>query len=157
MLQCVKRQSFVFRPFPKFPLALGGRMWHTVFVLPVKGLDMQISRAPQFFAAAAAEDGRPPEWIAWQNLWKTEPWKTDAKTYAKAPKLTVGEIELKFGASGAVTAKCSKGSCATVLIPMEDGTFYVFCYFAPKGEEAYAAEISLVWDGDGKKFSVVEQ
>jgi len=119
-------------------------------------------------SVAAAGDSRPPEWIAWQNLWKQEPWKTDAKEYAKAPKLVIdvgtrdacpyqGTIELKFGASGAVTAKCGKDSCATVLIPAEDGTFDVFCYFVPKGEAAYAAEISLMWDAVEKKFSVVEQ
>ncbi len=98
----------------------------------------------------------PVEWTAWQNLWKQEPWKTDAKEYAKAPKLTVGEIELKFGASGAVTAKYGKYSCSTVLIPAEDGTFCVFCYFTSKGESAYGAEISLKWDAGGKKFSEVK-
>ncbi len=84
----------------------------------------------------------PVEWTAWQNLWKTEPWKTDAKDFAKAPKLVIdagtrdacpyqGTIELKFGASGAVTAggkfvtgqdKNGKdivysASCSTVLVP----------------------------------------
>ena len=97
------------------------------------------------------------EWTAWQNLWKTDPWKNDAKAYAKAPKLMVGEIELKFGASGAVTAKYGKYSCSTTLIPVEDGTFYVLCYFVPKGEAAYGAEIFLKWDAAEKKFSAVDQ
>ncbi len=60
-------------------------------------------------------------WTAWQNLWKVEPWKTDAKPFAKAPALTLhvvegelvaatsaalpsGTISLKFASSGAVTA-----------------------------------------------------
>ena len=90
-----------------------------------------VTGGPQSSAAAAAEDSRPPEWTAWQNLWKQDPWKTDAKDYAKAPKLTVGEIELKFGAFGAVTAggkfvtgKDMNGknivysaSCSAVLVP----------------------------------------
>ena len=81
---------------------------------------------PQSSAAAAAEDSRPPEWTAWQNLWKTERWKIDAKAFANK-KLTLyvvndgeaglvvhdappaggdayGTIELKFAASGAATA-----------------------------------------------------
>ncbi len=82
------------------------------------------------------------EWTAWQNLWKTEPWKTDAKPFAKAPALAIdagtrdacpypGAITLKFAASGAVTAsgkfvtgQDAKGkdvvysaSCSGVLIP----------------------------------------
>ena len=80
-----------------------------------------VTGGPQSSAAAAAEDGRSPEWTAWQNLWKTEPWKTDAKAFAKAPALDIqvgdghagrvtlpdgvnGTITLKFAASGAVTA-----------------------------------------------------
>ena len=60
-------------------------------------------------------------WMAWQNLWKVEPWKTDAKPFAKAPALALhvvegelvaatsaalpsGTISLKFASSGAVTA-----------------------------------------------------
>ena len=72
----------------------------------------------------------PEEWTAWQNLWKAEPWKTVAKSFAKAPTLAIelggggqglpalpgndagtrdacpypGTITLKFAASGAVTA-----------------------------------------------------
>ena len=77
--------------------------------------------------AGAAEDGRLPEWKAWQNLWKTEPWKTDAKPFAKATALALyvvkgegeslavvdaleegvspyGTLTLKFAASGVATA-----------------------------------------------------
>jgi hypothetical protein len=82
------------------------------------------------------------EWTAWQNPWKQEPWKTDAKPFAKAPALDIdagtrdacpypGTITLKFAASGAVTAsgkfvtgQDAKGkdvvysaSCSGVLIP----------------------------------------
>ena len=104
-----------------------------------------VTGGPQSSAAAAAEDGRPPEWTAWQNLWKTEPWKTDAKPFAKAPALAIdagtrdacpypGTITLKFAASGAVTAsgkfvtgQDAKGkdvvysaSCSSVLVPEAD-------------------------------------
>ena len=104
-----------------------------------------VSGGPQSSAAAAVEDGRPPEWTAWQNLWKTEPWKTDAKPFAKAPALAIdagtrdacpypGTITLKFAASGAVTAsgkfvtgQDAKGkdvvysaSCSSVLVPEAD-------------------------------------
>ena len=89
------------------------------------------------------------EWCAWQNLWKTEPWKTDAKAFAKAkpveiaqsvpPVLSVpfasGIITLKFAATGAVTASGKfvtgqdasgrdivySASCSSVLIPDGDG------------------------------------
>ena len=104
-----------------------------------------VSGGPQSSAAAAAEDGRPPEWTAWQNLWKTEPWKTDAKPFAKAPALTLSgtadglptdgdTVTLKFASSGAVTAsgkfvtgQDAKGkdvvysaSCSSVLVPEAD-------------------------------------
>jgi hypothetical protein len=69
------------------------------------------------------------EWTAWQNLWKTEPWKTTvAKPFAKAKALELhvvedeegtpvvaapsdgtapyGVLTLKFAASGAATASC---------------------------------------------------
>jgi uncharacterized repeat protein (TIGR02543 family) len=69
----------------------------------------------------------PVEWTAWQNLWKVEPWKSDAKPFAKAPQLALymvddnavgrvvlnappdagspyGTLSLKFASSGAVTA-----------------------------------------------------
>lgn len=89
------------------------------------------------------------EWCAWQNLWKTEPWKTDAKAFAKAkpveiapsvpPVLSVpfasGIITLKFAATGAVTASgkfvtgqnasgrdiAYSATCSSVLIPDGDG------------------------------------
>ena len=86
------------------------------------------------------------EWCAWQNLWKSEPWKTEAKAFAKVPVLTMdagtldacpypGTITLKFAATGAVTAsgkfvtrQDAKGkdivysaSCSSVLIPDGDG------------------------------------
>ena len=88
------------------------------------------------------------EWCAWQNLWKSEPWKTEAKAFAKAkpveivpsvpPVLSVpfasGIITLKFAATGAVTASGKfvtgqdasgrdivySASCSSVLIPDGD-------------------------------------
>ena len=87
----------------------------------------------------------PVEWTAWQNLWKTEPWKTDAKPFAKAPALAIdagtrdacpypGTITLKFVSSGAVTASGKfvtgqdakvkdvvySASCSSVLVPEAD-------------------------------------
>ena len=89
------------------------------------------------------------EWCAWQNLWKSEPWKTDAKAFAKAKLVeivpsvspvpsvpfTSGIITLKFAATGAVTASGKfvtgqdasgrdivySASCSSVLIPDGDG------------------------------------
>ena len=89
------------------------------------------------------------EWCAWQNLWKTEPWKTDAKAFAKAKPVeivpsvppvpsvpfTSGIITLKFAATGAVTASGKfvtgqdangrdivySATCSSVLIPDGDG------------------------------------
>ena len=86
------------------------------------------------------------EWCAWQNLWKSEPWKTEAKAFAKVPVLTMdagtldacpypGTITLKFAATGAVTASGKfvtrqdargkdivySASCSSVLIPDGDG------------------------------------
>ena len=71
-------------------------------------------------------------WTAWQNLWKKEPWKSEARAFSKAPVLNVqigghagrvplpgddyagretmpddgiyGMVTLRFAASGAVTA-----------------------------------------------------
>ena len=130
----------------------------------------QDARSP----SAADEIGAAPaEWTAWQNLWKMEPWKTESKSFAKAPVLTVGEITLKFAASGAVTAsgkfvtgKDANGkdvvyssTCSSVLIPAgvrdanpnqaSEGGYSVFLYFPPKDGkfDGYSAEVTLVWDG----------
>ena len=95
--------------------------------------------------AGRAVPGEPYSWTAWQNLWKTEPWKTDAKDFAKAQALTIdagtrdacpypGTITLKFAASGAVTASGKfvtgqdakekdvvySASCSSVLVPEAD-------------------------------------
>ena len=101
----------------------------------------------------AGEDTRSPrgvataaEWTAWQNLWKTEPWKTVAKAIAKAPQLVTEDgVSLKFAASGAVTAKYQGYSCSTVLIPVEGNEYEVFLYFPPKAGkfDGYSAELSL--------------
>ncbi len=88
------------------------------------------------------------EWCAWQNLWKTEPWKTDAKAFAKAKPVEIqvggalgdralpdGVVTLKFAATGAVTASGKfvtgqdasgrdivySATCSSVLIPDGDG------------------------------------
>ena len=100
-------------------------------------------------ASTPSETGETPVlpvWTAWQNLWKTEPWKSEAKAFAKASALAIdagtrdacpypGTITLKFAASGAVTAsgkfvtgQDAKGkdvvysaSCKGVLVPEENG------------------------------------
>ena len=114
-------------------------------------------------------------WIAWQNQWKTEPWKAVAKPFAKASSLPVevedGIVTLKFAASGAVTARGrfvtgvdSRGndviysaSCSSVLIPDEtDGdslsanNYSLYIYFPPKKDkfEGFSANLSLVWNGE---------
>ena len=113
---------------------------------------------------------------ALQNLWKTEPWKTDAKPFAKAPKLTPdlfdgGTITLKFANTGAVTAsakfatgKDAKGkdvvysaTCTSALIPIRDPElstlntrlYDVVLYFPPKAGkfEGRVLESRLAWDG----------
>jgi hypothetical protein len=124
-------------------------------------------------ASAPSQDSVPMEWTAWQNLWRTEPWKTMAKAFAKAPALEIeiedgagGTVTLKFAASGAVTAsgkfvtgKDARGrdvvhsaTCTSVLIPDEDGApaaYRVHIYFPPKAGkfEGHAADITLAWNG----------
>ena len=98
---------------------------------------------------------------AWQNLWKTEPWKSAAKPFANKTLVLSGvadglptdgdSISLKFAATGAVTAKLGTYSCSSVLIPVDvDGSYQLFLYFPPKvGKfDGYAMEVSLVWDGE---------
>ena len=85
-------------------------------------------------------------WIAWQNLWKADPWKTVAKNIAGTTKEVDSGVSLKFGSSGTVTATgifeyenlntgklaVYKATCSTILIPGEDNTFTVFVYFPAK-------------------------
>ena len=81
--------------------------------------------------------------VAFQNLWKTEPWKTTAKPFAKAPALAVGEVSLKFAASGA--------------IPLGNDAYMACLYFPPnakKGFGGHAAAVPLRWDGAA--FSLAE-
>ena len=88
-------------------------------------------------------------WTLWQNLWKTEPWKTDAKQFAKAkpnPLVTDDGVSIKFAGTGAVTAKYGSYSCSTTLIPLSDwssGACSIFLYFPKAG---MSAEIPLKWD-----------
>lgn len=94
----------------------------------------------------------------WQNLWKTEPWKTNAKKIAKAKPLPVpgvlgadfGDVALKFGANGAVTVKGGGASSSAVLIPSseEPASFLLYFYLAPKKLfPGYAGVANLKWDG----------
>lgn len=146
--------------------------------------------AAEFFGEAARgvttlyedDEGRA---TVWQNLWKTELWKTGAKPFANK-KLTVpvnategaftsGSIELKFDASGTVTAagkfvtgKDATGkdivysaSCSSVLIPDLEGgngtdslptAYYSLYLYFPRKEgkfNGYSALVQLKWDGMG--------
>ncbi len=175
-----------------------------------KAITNEVTVASEEVAAAVA--GQPPyrrgvvsgwaaseppvEWTAWQNLWKTEPWKTDAKDFAKAPKLVIdagtrdacpylGTIELKFGASGAVTAggkfvtgqdKNGKNivysaSCSTVLVPdaarsatapyqsgdvTASAPYQVFLSFPPKAGKFDGYALELQLVWDGAAFKVAD-
>ncbi len=118
------------------------------------------------------------EWFAWQSLWKTDPWKTVAKSFA-GKKLVIAPddgsaITLKFASSGAVTAagkfvyenlRTSKSATysatsSSTLIPGGEDAYSVFVYFPPKTTstmafEGYAAEILLNWTGDS--FELAEE
>ena len=113
------------------------------------------ARSPRGVATAA-------EWAAWQNLWKTEPWKTAAKPFAKAPQAeTADGVSLKFTSNGSVKAKYAGNSCSTVLIPVGEGgrgeaiapghgdEYETFVHFPPKagGFGGYSAAIPLRWNG----------
>ena len=133
--------------------------------------------------AEVAEESRPPEWKTWQNLWKMEPWKTAAKPFANKTLVLSGmadglpteadSISLKFASSGAVTASGKfvtgqnargqdvvySASCSSVLSPQGGDDYTVYLYFPPKAGkfDGYTAEVSLVWDGDGEKFTLADE
>lgn len=101
------------------------------------------------------------DFTAVQNLWKTEPWKTEGKVWAKRPPavftsataagLLPGEtVTLKFAASGAVSAagvfsNGYKATCSTVLVPY-DGAPVAFISFPAnekKGFRGYSACLAI--------------
>ena len=95
---------------------------------------------------------------AWQNVWKDAAWKSEAKIMAKAPAKTFElddhstlAVTVKFGASGAVTAKCLGRSCTATLVPdAADPSFYsAYFYFPPKAGEdlGFAVWADMQWDG----------
>lgn len=90
-------------------------------------------------------------WAAWQSLWKKEPWKTTAKSFANKTLTTEDGVTLKFAASGAVTAKYETYSCSTTLIPVGDDLYEAFVCFPPKeGKfDGYCAAVHLVFNGTG--------
>ena len=133
-----------------------------------------VSVAAEAMSAAAAGSPSPPfrgvvktpglsnsrafELSCWQNLWKTEPWKTNAKKIAKAKPLAVpgmlgddfGDVTLKFGANGTVTVRGGGASSSAVLIPSseEPMSFLLYFYLAPKKLfPGYAGVANLKWDG----------
>ena len=114
------------------------------------------------------------EWTAWQNLWKTAPWKTIAKPFANKSLVLSGtadglpddgdRVTLKFAASGKVSASGKfvtgfnermkkdivySASCSSVLIPADEDHYTAFVYFPFKDGKfnGYAAEVQLVWTG----------
>ena len=128
--------------------AISGKMLKDGLVqtLSADEVTFAFDESASFRRVVATGDG----WIAWQNLWKTEPLATVAKSFAEAPVLVTPDgVSLKFSASGAVTAKYGVNSCSSVLIPQTDGRYALYLYFPPKAGvfEGYAAEIPLVWDG----------
>ena len=103
-------------------------------------------------------------WTAWQNLWKTEPWKTVAKSFAKKTILLSGvadglpsdsdTVTLKLSASGTATASAKfvtgydatgkaitySATCSSVLIltsPLdaERCSLTAILYFPPKKDK----------------------
>ena len=114
------------------------------------------------------------ELSSYQNLWKVDPWKTEAKKFSKAPAISVpvggiidaalpDAVTIKFASSGAVTAKLGSYSCSSVLIPttsdnaLSTSHYALFLYFAPKANkfDGYSAEVRLEWDGSA--FRSVEE
>lgn len=121
--------------------------------------------------------------IGYQNVWKTEPWKTIGKKFTKGGAVvlhpgvvgTNDTITLKFAASGTVTVAGkfeksvdSKGkvsyysvSASAVLCPQEDPDGYgaftgvVFVYFPPKSKTPLSSGYSAcVWvRWDGSAFA----
>ena len=114
------------------------------------------------------------EWTAWQNLWKTAPWKTIAKPFANKSLVLSGtagglpedgdSVTLKFAASGKVSASGKfvtgfnermkkdivySASCSSVLIPADEDHYTAFVYFPFKDGKfnGYAAKVQLVWTG----------
>ena len=108
----------------------------------------------------------------YRNLWKTEPYKTDAKTYDKAPSIVyetadaeerAGTITLVFNSSGAVKVKGSfvygvnsRGANLTysvngssVLADPQDDKFKLFLYLPPKSGKfaGYVDCLNLLWTG----------
>lgn len=94
-------------------------------------------------------------WMARLNLWKTSPWKDEAKILAKAPLLESSDgVTVKMKSDGAATAKYLTYSCSTVLLPKENGKFEIFVYFPPKKTsrmtfDGFSARYDLHTGGSG--------
>ena len=109
---------------------------------------------------------------AYQRKWSVSPWKELARTIDRTDDLSYedddpvpGAITLRFGASGAVTAKGSfvigrnaktgkdirySASCSTQLCAIDDRTFLCVVCFSPKtGKfDGYVRCLELTWTGD---------
>ncbi len=126
------------------------------------------------------------QWTVRQNLWKIEPWKDEAKPFAKAKAVefdapvqsvepapfSSGTVTLKFASNGAVKAsgkfitgvneKTGKdivysASCSSVLIPRTDGDGYsLYLYFPPKAGKFDGCAFAVELDWDGADFSLAQ-
>ena len=119
-----------------------------VYTVTVKATSASVTRTTDVTTATFKITVPNFECAAWQNLWNTEPWKSEAKTFAKAKALAIdagtwdacpyeGTVTLKFAASGAVTASGKfvtgqdargkdivySANCSSVLVPEGDDGF----------------------------------
>ena len=97
----------------------------------------------------------------WQNLWKTEPFKTLAKDFANRT-VDLDGVSLKTSATGTVTAAglfgSVKSTCSSVLVPLGDDVYQVSLAFAPVAGkfEGAAGIVRLTWDPDAQNWSVFD-
>ena len=147
------------------------------FLASLVGTSGKLAFTNELTVSTDAQGGlaQSERFMAAQNNWKVEPWKSRAATFGKTAAVVMsvggdqpGEISLKFATSGAVTAAgafktgvdakgkdmVAKATCATAVCPDGEpdatGAFEasVFVYFPPKGAfTGYSACIRLRWDG----------
>lgn len=102
--------------------------------------------------------------IAFQNLWKTTPYKKAAAAFDRKTLDVLPEVSLRFAKSGVVTATGrfvtgvnAKGkdvvhsaTCSTVLVPVDEDVYSVSVFFAPNEKKSFAGfarEFVLRWNG----------
>ena len=101
--------------------------------------------------------------VAKRNVWKESPWKDLAIQMRGVSFALTGEVSLKIGASGAVTASGKfvtgqnangkdvvySASCSTVLVPVAEDAFKLYLCFPKKNGkfDGEAIQTELEWDG----------